>query len=245
MAIVHCNGVSFSPVEAIVFDKDGTLSDSQDFLRHLSEKRAACLDTKIPGLNDPVLRTFGVENDRINPSGLMAVGTREENEIAIAALVAQKGWNWIEARLLVREAFLQADQLLPRKADFTPPFPGVMALLKACHRVKVGILSSDSEANVRDFVDRYDLKPYVQYAMGVRAGLTKPNPQLLMLMCHELRVSPAKTLVVGDAIADIQLAHQGGAIGCIGVTWGGVAPEQLVTADTIADQISDIQLSDS
>lgn len=245
MATVYCNGVRFSPVEAIVFDKDGTLSDSQNFLKHLSEKRAACIDAKLPGLNDAVLSAFGVEGDRINPSGLMAVGTREENEIAIAALVAQLGWNWIEARLLVREAFLQADQLLPRKADLTPPFAGVMDLLKACHGVKVGILSSDSEANVRDFVDRYDLQPYVRHAMGVRAGLTKPNPQLLMLMCHELRVAPAKTLVIGDAIADIQLAHQAGAIGCIGVTWGGVTAEQLATADAIANQIADIQLSDA
>lgn len=245
MATVFCNGVTFSSVDAIVFDKDGTLADSQEFLRHLAEKRATCVDAEVPGIESAILSAFGVNGDRMNPSGLMAVGTREENEIGIATLVAQTGWSWIEARLLVRQAFLQADQLLPRKVDFTPPFAGVIDLLKACQGLKVGILSSDSDANVRDFVDRYDLKPYVQLSMGVRAGLNKPNPQLLMLACHELRVSPSKTLVIGDAIADIQLAHQGGAVGCIGVTWGGVSAAQLATADAIANQISDIQLSDA
>lgn len=256
---IYCNGVVFEEVGAIVFDKDGTLANSQNFLVHLAEKRADCMDTQVPGLKGEVLKVLGVEDAHMDLAGLMAVGTREENESAIATLITQTGRSENEARSIVRTAFLQADQLLPRKADLTPPFPGITELLQACRScrsgqsqsLKLAILSSDTEENVRDFVDRYQLTDYFQLFMGARSGLTKPDPRLLKVACEALDVPPRKTLVIGDAIADIQLAYLGGAIGAIGVTWGGVTPDQLIEATVIpseacvaiAHQVSDIQLA--
>jgi phosphoglycolate phosphatase len=242
MVSVCCNGVVFENVDAIVFDKDGTLANSQNFLIHLAEKRAACVEAEIPGLAQQVLQAFGVENGQMDLSGLMAVGTRDETEVEIATLITQTGKAWIQAREIARTAFLKADQLLPRKADFTPPFVEILELLETCRILKLGILSSDTEEHVRDFVDRYQLKPFFQIQLGARPGLSKPDPRLLQLACKALDVLPRNTLVIGDAIADIELARSGGAIGCIGVTWGGVTPAQLNTASAIAHHISDIKL---
>jgi phosphoglycolate phosphatase len=242
MVSVSCNGVVFENVDAIVFDKDGTLANSQNFLIHLAEKRAACVEAEVPGLEQQVLQAFGIENGQINLAGLMAVGTRDETEIAIAPLITQTGHAWSQAREIARTAFLKADQLLPRKADFTPPFVGIVELLETCRSLKLGILSSDTEENVRDFVDRYHLTPFFQLQMGSQPGLSKPDPQLLELACKALEVLPRNTVVIGDAIADIDLAHSGGAIGCIGVTWGGVTTSQLGSANAIAHHISDIRL---
>jgi phosphoglycolate phosphatase len=239
---VSCNSVVFENVDAIVFDKDGTLANSQNFLIHLAEKRAACVEAEVAGLEQQVLQAFGVENGQISLAGLMAVGTRDETESAIATLIAQTGHAWSQAHEIACMAFLKADQLLPRKADFTPPFVGIPELLETCRSLKLGILSNDTEENVRDFVDRYHLTSFFQLQMGARPGLSKPDPQLLELACKALGVSPRNTLVIGDAIADIDLAHCGGAIGCIGVTWGGATPTQLSAADTIAHHTSDINL---
>ena len=41
--------VQFQDIKAIIFDKDGTLEDSQSFLRELAYKRARLIDSQIPG----------------------------------------------------------------------------------------------------------------------------------------------------------------------------------------------------
>lgn len=235
-------------MQAIVWDKDGTLADSLGFLRNLGQKRAQAIEAEVPGLEKAILRSFGFSlgftEESLNPAGLLAVGTRLENEIGIATLIAQTGRDWIASLTVARSAFRQADQRLARKADLTPPFDGIVDLLRSLHAqpVKLAILSSDSQTNVEDFVARHELSPYFQQLVGARVGISKPAPQLLQLVCTSLNADLRHTLVIGDAIADIQLATKGGALGSIGVTWGGVTPAQLGEATAIAHQVNQIQL---
>lgn len=231
-------------MQAIVWDKDGTLADSLGFLRDLGQKRAQAIEAEIPGLEKAVLRSFGFTEESLNPAGLLAVGTRLENEIGIATLIAQTGHDWIASLTITRSAFRQADERLARKADLTPLFDGIVDLLKSLHaqQLKLAIVSSDSQTNVEDFVTRYELSPYFQQLVGARVGISKPAPQLLQLVCTSLGADLRHTLVIGDAIADIQLATNGGALGSIGVTWGGVTPAQLGEATAIAHQVNHIRL---
>lgn len=41
MITIRCNQHLFRNIEAIIFDKDGTLADSEKFLRELAHKRAS------------------------------------------------------------------------------------------------------------------------------------------------------------------------------------------------------------
>ncbi|MBW4418599.1 MAG: HAD family hydrolase [Myxacorys californica WJT36-NPBG1] len=244
MITLECNGVRFQNVQAIVWDKDGTLADSLGFLRDLGQKRAQAVEAEVPGLAEAILRSFGFTAESLNPAGLLAVGTRLENEIGVATVIAQTGRDWIASLTLARSAFEQVDQGLARKADLTPPFDGIVDLLRSLHNqpVKLAILSSDSQTNVEDFVDRHELRPYFQQLVGARVGISKPAPQLLQLVCTSLNVDLRHTLVIGDAIGDIQLATNSGALGSIGVTWGGVTPAQLDGATAIAHQVNQIRL---
>ncbi|MFM7574717.1 MAG: hypothetical protein ACKO4S_16540, partial [Snowella sp.] len=45
----------FKNIEAVIFDKDGTLEDSQAYLRELGIKRARLIDAQIPGIGEPLL----------------------------------------------------------------------------------------------------------------------------------------------------------------------------------------------
>lgn len=241
MPDIKCNRVLFQSVEAIVFDKDGTLADSRLFLHRLAETRADLIDSEIPGIRTAILAAFGIIENRFDPTGLMAVGSREENEHAIVTLI-QNHASISDASSFVQAAFRKADQLLPRKADLTPPFAGILALLQTLSgSCKLGIVSSDSEANIRDFVNRYDLNALFGAIVGAQPGFSKPDPRLLIAACSQLKVMPAATLVIGDAIADVELAHRGGAIGCVGVTWGSVDP--IKGADATVDNPDQIQLT--
>jgi phosphoglycolate phosphatase len=244
VATILCKDVRLDQIEAIVFDKDGTLADSAAFLRNLGQRRSRLLDAKIPGVQDPLLMAFGLDNNRLNPAGLLAVGTRQENEVAAAAYVAETGRDWMEALSIVQSAFQEADRYMQRKAEQTPIFAGVLELLQhlATTHLKVGILSSDTTANVIDFVHYYQLKPYIHLEMGTDGGICKPNPLLLQQACAALGVMPGRSLLIGDSQADIQLGRSAGAAGCVGVTWGLTDALCLTGADVIVDQPEQIQV---
>ena len=168
MATIYCGAKTFQNVEAILFDKDGTLADSHQFLHALALARSNFVEAQVPGVKESLLKTFGLVDGRINPVGLIAVSTRQEDEIATAACIAATGCDWIEAKTIAHTALLDADRVLPQKAKLTPLFEDALPLLQSLARseLKVGILSADTEENVRDFVKFYDLATYFSVANG-------------------------------------------------------------------------------
>jgi phosphoglycolate phosphatase len=244
MPIIQCGTARFEAIEAVIFDKDGTLADSYTFLRNLAQKRARLIDAQIPGVQEPLLMAFGLEGDRMSPAGLVAVGTRLENEIAAAAYVAETGRDWIESLGIVRSAFTEADRVFQHKADHTALYPGAKELLQAiAHaQLKIGILSSDTTANVQEFVTRYELNSLIQLAMGTDTGLSKPNPELLKQACAALGVIPERAIVIGDSAADIEMAHAANAAGCIGVLWEAANLAFLKQANALAKDFAAIQV---
>lgn len=244
MATIKCLNLTFPNVQTVIFDKDGTLADSRSFLLNLAQKRSHLLENQISGIQNSLLMTFGIRSNRLDSAGLMAVGSRRENILAAAAHIAQSGKGWLEAVEMACLAFEQADQQMSRKADQTPLFDGGLELLKtlANANLKVGILSADTTDNVKDFVQRYELEPYVQLQMGTDAGLSKPDPALFRQACDLLDVAPESALMVGDARVDIEMAGAAGAAGCIGVTWGWTDAANLADADVAIARFDEIQL---
>lgn len=244
MATIQCGEVVFRNIQAVIFDKDGTLADSQAFLRTLGQRRSRLIDAQIPGVQEPLLMAFGIDHDRLNPAGLMAVGTRRENEIAAAAYVAETGRDWLESLVLVEKAFIEADAVMQRKADHTPLFEGALPLLQTLSAagLSLGILSSDTTDNVQDLVQRYELGAYIQLEMGTDGLVAKPDPGVLEHACAKLGVTPQQTLVVGDSPVDIELARAAKAAGCVAVNWGWTNPSHLAKADVIIHRFDQIQL---
>jgi len=219
MVVLQCAGIQFEAIEAVLFDKDGTLADSQDYLRNLAQRRARLIDAQVPGVYEPLLMAFGVDHTQLNDEGLMAIGSRQANEIAAAAYVAETGQGWLEALTLVQQAFQEADKYLPPKAEQTPPFPGTEAMLSTlASSVSLGILSADSPEHVRDFVDRYGLP--IHYYRGSEAnGPSKPDPAMVHQACRALNTTAAHALVIGDSAIDAQMAQQSSAAGFVAVVW--------------------------
>ncbi|MBD2092248.1 HAD family hydrolase [Microcoleus sp. FACHB-1515] len=242
MPTIRCQNRIFSNIAAVVFDKDGTLADSHAYLRTLGMRRSRLIDAKIPGVGEPLLMAFGVRENGLNPAGMMAVGSRRDNEIAAAAYVAETGRDWMEALSIAQEAFAEADRNLQPKAPQTPIFPGSLELLRSLRsaKLKLAILSADTTANVQEFVQHYALD--VDAAIGTDDNLGKPNPQFLERAGAAIDVPCAQMLVVGDSIADIELARSAGAAGAIGVTWGWTSIQQLAGADVVIDQFDQIEV---
>jgi len=242
LVTIVCREVKFSGVEAIIFDKDGTLQDSHQFLRELGQKRARLIDAKIPGVGEPMLMSFGINNDNLDHTGLMAVGSRKENLIAAAAYIAETGRSWFESLEIARNGFDEADRHFDR-SEASPIFPGTVEFIKnlAPSGLKLGILSADTTAGVKEFVRIHGLKDYIQLAMGVDGTVNKPDPALFLLACERLGVKPEQTLMVGDSQGDMDMARNAGAKGCIGISWYSRGATYL-KSDIIINQLEQIKI---
>lgn len=242
MATIQCKNITFANIQAIVFDKDGTLEDSQEYLRNLGQKRSRLIDAQIPGIGEPLLMAFGINSNTLDPTGLLAVGSRSETEIAAAAYIAETGRGWLESRAIARRTFEEADQYIGTAPS--PLFVGSLEVLKYLSEagLKLGILSAASTERVRAFVDRHQLGNYVQLQMGVDRGPSKPDPALFLQACEKLGVEPSATLMVGDSVGDIEMARKAGAAGCIGICWGKAAAAHLQSADVAIAGLDQIQI---
>ncbi len=246
MVTIRCRDVTFVNIQAVIFDKDGTLEDSQVFLRELAQKRSRLIDAQIPGIGEPLLMAFGINGNKLDPTGLMAVGSRRECEIAAAAYVAETGRGWLESLAIAKSAFTESDKYLQETANTSPLFAGSLEVLKFLSEagLKLGILSAAKTARVEAFVKRHQLEPYIQLQQGVDEGPSKPDPVLFLQACQTLGVEPISTLMVGDSAGDIEMAQRAGAAGCIGICWETPSAAHLAAADVVIAQLDEIQVID-
>jgi phosphoglycolate phosphatase len=246
VATLRCRDQTFENIEAIIFDKDGTLANVEVYLKSLGQKRARLVDAKIPGVQEPLLLAFGLEPSGINPAGLLAVGSRRENEIAAAAYVSETGRDWAEALQIAVGAFQEADSYLKPKAVHTPLFAdtGDWVAQFAQAGLKLGILSADTTASVKAFIDTYQLSSSISAYQGVDSDseFSKPDPRFYEAICHQLNVPPAQTLMVGDSTLDMMMAQAAHSAGCIGVIWGWKTKVAIAQSTCVIDRTSDLQI---
>ncbi len=240
MPKIKCGDVVFSNIEAVIFDKNGTLEDSETQLINRAKVSANYLNQKFPGIEQSLLKVFGVNGNSLDVAGLMAVASRYETEIATASHIIQNGYSWFESLQIAREALDTAETVVGIPA---PMFAGCREILEklAANDYKLGILSAATTHEVQIFVQEHELGEYIQLAMGVDGGISKPNPQLFIDACQKLGVEVHQTLMVGDSIGDMQMAKNAGAAGCIGITWIG-NPSHVYGADVVINQLADIQV---
>ncbi|MCJ8283627.1 MAG: HAD family hydrolase [Rivularia sp. ALOHA_DT_140] len=241
MVNIKCVDKTFANIQAILFDKNGTLEDSEVNLRYLAQKAARIIDAQIPGIGEPLLMAFGVNGDTLDAAGLIAVASRRETEIAAAAYIAETGRGWIESLNIARESLDEADKYLGDSPS--PLFPGSLEILQKLSqtKLKLGILSAATTREVNQFVKAYQLGEYLDLEMGVDGNIFKPDPALFLEACEKLRVEPSATLMVGDSVSDMQMGQDAKAAGCIGITWIGKS-DNVKGADIVINKLDEIQI---
>jgi phosphoglycolate phosphatase len=241
MVTIKSKNIAFSKIEAILFDKNGTLEDSESYLRTLGQKAARMIDAQVPGIGEPLLMAFGINGDFLDPAGLISVASRKETEVAAAAYIAETGRGWFESLKIARQALAEADKYLGTSPS--PLFVGSLEVLKSLSAagLKLGILSAATTEDVRKFVTTHQLGDYLQLEKGVDEGPSKPDPALFLEACQALGVAPGATLMVGDSVGDMQMARDAQAAGCIGITWIGKS-SNVKGADVVIHQLNEIQV---
>ena len=190
----------------IVFDLDGTLTDSAELGRVLYKRVFELLgygvisDELADSFNGPsadeVCRVMGVEGEK-----------REMYDQLLDAIEVQ----------LVRESGVV--------------YPGVLSMLEALKgRAVLTILTNGSQAYCEACIREYGFSPYIDLYSGFVSGVTKAQ----RIMQWQAETAARRVIVVGDRASDVQNARAAGAY-AIGVTYGMGTRAEVADADALCD----------
>ncbi|QLF70623.1 HAD-IA family hydrolase [Peteryoungia desertarenae] len=101
-------------------------------------------------------------------------------------------------------------------------FPGIRAMLDALiarDDLLLGAVTGKSRRGLDLVLDGYDLRPHLLFNRTADDCPSKPHPAMVTECCDEAGIAPRETIVIGDAVYDIQMAKAAGAA-AIGVSWG-------------------------
>lgn len=194
----------------VIFDLDGTLVDSAPDIA-----RAVALTMREAGVAPPPL-------DAVR--AMVGDGARALLARALAAAGANPG----------------ADALMPRfLAHYTAGlciesrlYPGVPELLDGLRAsgVPAAVLTNKPGELARDLLARLGLAAAFQAVIGDGDGFPrKPDPAAARALLERAQVDPARAVVVGDGLPDVQVAQALGSPS-VAVAWGYVPPERLRAA---------------
>jgi phosphoglycolate phosphatase len=224
MAQLLLRGTALGDVDAVLFDKDGTLSVSEPELLTLAQARVfLCLERLEPALRpafEPLLRrAYGLRPDAaICPAGITAVASRDHNLIATATALVQVGLGWPEALTLSEEVFAEADAADARRASAgtargtSRTTEGLHLWLEQLHAAGVccAVISNDDVAGIEHFLASHGLAGYFAAIWSAEHRPRKPDPAAVHGLCAELGVPSGRCALIGDANSDLRMAVAAG-----------------------------------
>jgi len=81
--------------------------------------------------------------------------------------------------------------------------------------MKISLLTTKAQDQAEKIISHFNLENYFDITMGRRDGIPhKPSPEPLIMICNELNISTAETLMVGDTELDILCGKNAGAKTC-------------------------------
>lgn len=126
----------------------------------------------------------------------------------------------------------------------TPLFDGIKPLIEtlATHDdLLIGAVTGKSRRGLTQLLDNNGFAPHFIVTRTADDCPSKPHPAMVTECCAETGMDARDTLVIGDAIYDMQMAKAAGAT-AIGVAWGYASVEDLLQhgADAIAHHPNDL-----
>jgi beta-phosphoglucomutase len=206
-------------IQAVIWDLDGVIIDSADEHRRAWQRLAR--EEGIVMTDADFWATFGRRNDDIFATIWGELPPERAKELAD------------RKEMYFRELISKSAALLP----------GSIELMRALH--KAGFLqalaSSTPIENIQLISDILGLKRYLTVIVsGETVARGKPAPDIFLKAASELHMDPTKCLVIEDAVAGVQAAHNAG-MRCIAVAGDRDLPG-LREAELMVKDLTEVDL---
>lgn len=194
----HSGRIDVSKIKGLLFDVDGTLSDTDD---HMVQQIAGFLKTFSWLFKDCDPRDFSrrlVMFSETPANFLYNLADR----IGLDAVIAT-GYNWLAQKRTKNAEEEEAFQLIP----------GVQAMLDVLSgHFPLAVVSARDAYSTQRFLKYFDLLPYFKTIVTSQTCKhTKPFPDPVEYAAEELGLAPEACLMIGDTIVDVRSGKAAGA----------------------------------
>lgn len=207
--------------KAIIFDLDGTLTDTlEDLFLSVNHALRSC---SLPERSLDEVRKFVGNGVRKLIERSVPEGTK--------STVLEKCFEAFRAHYVIH------------CQDHTCLYPGIATLLMTLHArgYRMAVVSNKLQTGV-DELARTFFKGVIDVAIGEQQGIPrKPEPDMVEAALRQLGVSKEEAIYVGDSDVDLQTASNAG-LPCISVLWGFRSRDFLVAhgATILAEKPQDV-----
>lgn len=195
----------------LVFDWDGTLTDSADHI--VASMQAACDDFGLRLLNPAEVKY------------IIGLGFREALAHLLPELSPDDYPQMVER---YRHHFLS------QRASI-PVFPGVNETLHDLHQAGflLAVATGKSRKGLNRDLQETGLGRYFHASRCADECISKPHPGMLLELIEEMGVSAEKTLMIGDTTHDLQMAKNAG-VASLAVSYGAHPKQSLIELSPFA-----------
>lgn len=222
-------------IQAVIFDKDGTLMDLYNYWFNMVNFRVELARKKF-NFNEiqqaGIMYAMGVDlkNKRLRSQGPVGLKKREVVMQAMADALADLGF--AADNHLCSEIFLEADRIsLEHLAEIIRPINGLADLIGRLHSrgAKIAIATTDKTERAVLAMKILGISEKIDMVVGEdKVKNYKPYPDMLNLILRELSIDRQHAVMVGDALTDVEMGINAGLAASIGVCSGLTAKESLL-----------------
>lgn len=212
-------------MKLVLFDCDGTLVDSAGLIHETMRRTFAHFSKPEPRVED-TKAIIGLTLD-----------------IAIARMQGKPHADdeAVEMMAYYKTLFAVVRQDLGFKE---PLFDGIRHVLDTIgprEDLLIGAVTGKSRRGLKLVMETHGFDKYFVVSRTADDCPSKPHPAMVTECCDETGIEPSDTLVIGDAIYDMQMAKAAGAT-AIGVSWGYASVDELnkAGADAIIHHPSEL-----
>lgn len=197
-------------MKLVLFDCDGTLVDSIANIHACMEKTFVEAGYPAPHLSE-TKSIIGLTLDQ-----------------AIARMLGK----WVDGQVAdMTIRYRHHSQTLRSQPTFDEPFfdgiRGVVDTLAVHDDILLGLVTGKSRRGLNHLIEKHGLEASFVSSRTADECPSKPHPAMVLECCAETGIDPSRTVVVGDAVYDMQMARAAGAR-AIGVSWGYATTGQLI-----------------
>ena len=248
-------------IKAIIFDKDGTLSNSEECLLELAKTRIELAvnkfrKLKINNLKIILLRkllssVYGLKNKVLCANASLAIASKEQNIISTATVFTLFGFDWFQSLSISEEIFDEVDIFLSNKSTNMQKhrtlISGAFDLLVSLKDkgVCIALMTNDNQAGVEEFIFRNKLEGIFDYLWSAEIKPSKPKPEAVIELCKKMNLNPSECALISDADTDLKMAKEANIKIVIGFTGGWKEPPHLTEKKFLIKKLNELKVQRS
>ncbi len=245
-------------IKGIIFDKDGTISNSEECLLELAKTRIVFSENKFKELKISNLKiwllkkllisVYGLSKSSLEAKASVAIASREQNIISTATIFTLFGFNWFKSLSLSQEIFDEVDIFLSIQKDHTQRqknlISGALDLLISLKNknVFIALMTNDTQAGIEEFICSNNLEGIFDYSWSVENKPAKPNPEAVIELCKKINLNPSECALISDADTDLRMAKKADIQTVIGFTGGWKNPPNLTETKYLVEKLNELKI---